>query len=178
MTTIAMKTAPNGKVKIAWDTQATAGQSASFGINKVMAINDQFAIGVAGRLRYANILHRTAVNKVHPFDIAQPDFDGYGWLLDEAVPAWMKAIRREIEHAPDAEEENTPDGHALVALAGRIYEVGTDFAVMPIDGYAAIGSGSSFATTAMHLGKSPKQAVEIAAQLDLFTGGTIREVTV
>lgn len=177
MTTIAMKVMPNGKVKIAWDTQATAGASATFGINKVMSVNDQFAIGVAGRLRYANILHRTAVNKVHPFDLAQPDFDGYAWLLDEAVPAWMKAVKKEVENSPDAEDD-IPYGLALVALSGQIYEVGMDFSVMPVDGFTAIGSGSKFAMTAMHLGKSPKQSVEIAAQLDLFTGGTVREVTV
>lgn len=177
MTTIAMKVMPNGRVKIAWDTQATAGASATFGINKVMSVNDQFAIGVAGRLRYANILHRTAVNKVHPFDLAQSDFDGYAWLLDEAVPAWMKAVKKEVENLPE-DNYGTPDGGALIALAGHIYKLGVDFSVMSVESFASIGSGSDFAKAAMHLGKNPKQAVEIAAQLDLFTGGEIREVTV
>lgn len=178
MTTIAMR-AVNGKVKIAWDSQATAGQSATFGINKVMKINDQFAVGAAGRLRYANLIHRAMVNRVHPYDLAQPDFDGYAWLLDEVVPAWMKAVRREMDHAPDAEEgDDIPSGVALVALAGTVYEIGSDFSVMPVEGYTAIGSGQHFALAAMHLGKNPKQAVEVAAELDLFTGGSIREMTV
>lgn len=162
---------------MAWDSQATSGSSAKYGINKVVKINDQFAVGIAGLLRYANILHRTSVNKIHPFDLSQPDFDGYGWLLDEAVPAWMKAVKKELDNVPDDDSE-APYGSVLVALGGRIYTVGWDFSVMPVEEFAAIGSGSPFATTAMHLGKSAKQAVEIAAQLDLFTGGLTKEMTV
>ncbi len=177
MTTIAARAGANGKVKIAWDSQATAGSRATYGINKVVKINDQFAIGVAGYARYANILHRTSVNKIHPFDLSQDDFDGYAWLLDEAVPAWMKAVKKEIDNVPDDDAE-APYGSVLVALGGRIYTVDWDFAVIPSDGYGAIGSGAQFASTAMHLGKSAKQAVEIATELDLFTGGNVREMTV
>lgn len=176
MTTIAARVA-NGKVKIAWDTQATAGSRASFGINKVMKINDQFAIGIAGRLRYANLIHRASVNKIHPFDLSQPDFDGYGWLLDEAVPAWMKAVKRELDNLPE-DDWGAPDGIGIIALGGHVYELGIDFSIQPVDGFTSIGSGGQFAMSAMHLGKSPKQAVEIASQLDLFTGGQIKEMTV
>lgn len=38
---------------------------------------------------------------------------------------------------------------------------------------AAVGSGYQFATGAMLAGKSPKEAVEIAAIRDLYTGGEI-----
>lgn len=176
MTTIAAK-ASNGKVKIAWDSQATAGSRATYGINKVVKINDQFAVGIAGLLRYANLIHRASVNKIHPFDLSQPDFDGYAWLLDEAVPAWMKAVKKELDNLP-GEDDEVPWGFAVVALGGRIYTVGADFAVMPVDEFVAIGSGDKFAITAMHLGKSAKQAVEIATELDLFTGGNVKEMTV
>lgn len=177
MTTIAAKVAPNGKVKIAWDSQTTAGPHRKFGSNKVSKINDQFAVGVAGYLRYSNILQRTAVNKIHPYDLTQEDFNGYGWILDELVPAWMKAIRKEAENRPDPEDE-IPWGHALVALAGHIYTVGADFAVCSVEEFAAIGSGTPYAETALHLGKGAKQAVEIASELDMFTGGKIKEMTV
>jgi hypothetical protein len=30
----------------------------------------------------------------------------------------------------------------------------------------------------MHLGKSAKQAVEIATELDMYTGGNVKEMTV
>lgn len=177
MTTIAARTTPAGKVRIAWDSQVTSGGDRKFGVNKVARINGQFAVGIAGHLRYANIVHRTTVNKIHPYDLKQEDFDGYAWLLDEVIPAWMKAVRKEVEARPD-EDDDVPWGHGLVALAGRIYSIGADFAVSPVDDFASIGSGSPYALTAMHLGKSPKQAVEIATALDLYTGGTVKEMTV
>lgn len=180
MTTIAARSSANGKVKIAWDSQVTTGNSKSLGMNKVVKINDQFAVGIAGLLRFANIIHRTSVNKIHPFDLKQEDFDGYGWLLDEAVPAWQKAVKKELDNNPivDAYEEYVPDGHCLIVLAGKLYTVGSDFAVSTRGDFAAIGSGSAFATTAMHLGKTSKQAVEVATELDLYTGGNVKEMTV
>lgn len=147
-------------------------------MNKVEKINDQFAVGIAGHLRYANLLHRASVNKVHPYDLAQPEFDGYGWILDEVVPAWMKAIRKEAESRPEDDERALPWGFALVALAGHIYEVGTDFSVSPSGGFAAIGSGGGYAVTAMHLGKTAKQAVEVATELDIYSGGIVKEMSV
>lgn len=177
ITTIAARTTTTGKVKIAWDSQTTAGSHRKYGNNKVAKINGQFAVGVAGHVRYSNILQRTAVNKIHPYDLTQPDFDGWAWVLDELVPAWMKAVRKEVENRPDDEDE-IPWGHALIALAGRIYTVGADFAVCSVDESAAIGSGTPYAETAMYLGKSPKQAVEIATVLDMFSGGVVKELTV
>lgn len=177
MTTIAAKVATNGKVKIAWDSQVTAGGSRNFGVNKVVKINDQFAVGVAGFLRYANIVHRTAVNKVHPYDLTQEDFDGYAWILDTLIPAWMKAVNKEAENNP-AFSDDPPDGSALIALAGRIYTVGWEFSVSPVGDFGAIGSGSPYANTAMHLGRTAKQAVEIATELDLYSGGEVKEMMV
>lgn len=142
-----------------------------------MKINDQFAVGVAGRLRYANLIHRASVNKVHPYDLQQADFDGYGWVLDEVVPAWMKAVKKELDNLPSDEEE-APWGHALIALAGHIYDVGSDFSVNPVEGFAAIGSGGRYAITAMHLGKSAEQAVTIATELDIYSGGTVKGMLV
>lgn len=176
MTTIAVKKV-NGKVKMAWDAQATAGGTAIYGMNKVVEINQQFAVGVAGHLRYANLVHRASVSRIHPADLASPGFDGYAWLLDEVVPSWMSAVSKEIENSPAYDSDHNPWGTALISLAGEIYEVGADFAVTPIEEFASIGSGSRIALTAMHLGKSPKQAVEIASELDLFTGGKIKEAT-
>lgn len=177
MTTIAARVAPNGKVRIAWDSQTTTGSHRKFGNNKVSKINGQFAVGVAGHVRYSNILQRTAVKKIHPYDLTQDDFDSWGWVLDELVPAWMKALRKEVENRP-GEEDEIPWGHALIALAGRIYTVGADFAVVSVEESAAIGSGTPYAETAMYLGRSPKQAVEIATVLDMFSGGTVKEMTV
>lgn len=42
--------------------------------------------------------------------------------------------------------------------------------------FYAIGTGAAYAIAAMHLGKSPKEAVEIAALYDPGTGGPIETI--
>lgn len=179
MTTIAARVSANGKVKIAWDSQSTSGNEASStSRNKVVKINDQFAVGVAGRVRFSNIVQRASIDRIHPHDILQPYFDAEGWLIETLVPAWMKAVKSAWHDTPAEEGDEIPWGGALVVLAGGIYKIGSDYSVVDCGDFGAIGSGSPYARTAMHLGKSAKQAVEIATQLDLFTGGDARELTV
>lgn len=174
MTTIAAKKLPSGKVQIAWDAQATAGNISSKDIIKVRKINDQFAVGCAGRVRFSNIVHRASVERIHKADLVDPDFDAEGWIIDVLVPSWGKALQKGAEI--DIEGE-AADGEALVVLCGKIFKVSWDFAVMNMGESTAIGSGCDFAKTAMHLGKTPRKAVEIASELDLYTGGTIKELT-
>lgn len=178
MTTIAAKKNPtNGTVTIAWDSQVTGG-TVSVNTNKVVKVNDQFAVGISGHLRFANIVHRASVDMIHPFDLAQPTFDAYGWLIDELVPSWGHALKRAISSVPEDEELTKPSGVALVVIAGGIYEIGFDFSVCNVGNFGSIGSGCYYASTAMHLGKSAKQAVTIASELDLYTGGEIKEAKV
>lgn len=178
MTTIAAKVT-NGKVKIAWDTQSTSGNEAtSTSRNKVVKVNDQFAVGVAGRVRFSNLVQRASVDRIHPYDIAQDGFDAEGWLIETLVPAWMKAVKSAWHDTPSEEGDEIPWGQVIIVLAGGIYKIGADFSVIDCGGFGAIGSGSPYARTAMHLGKGAKQAVEIATELDLFTGGNVKEATV
>lgn len=173
MTTVAAKRLPSGKIQMAWDAQITSGNTASNGFLKVRKINDQFAVGGAGHLRYLNILHRTSVTKIHKADLVDPEFDAEGWLIDTLVPAWAKALSR----AGEDTEYGAPEGRAIVVLTQGIFEIGYDFSVAAAGKFAAVGSGRSFALTAMHLGKTAKQAVVVASQLDLYTGGEIKEMT-
>lgn len=43
-------------------------------------------------------------------------------------------------------------------------------------GHAAIGSGSTIAITAMHLGKTAAEAVKVATELDTLSGGSVNKV--
>lgn len=174
MTTIAAKKTPSGKVQIAWDAQASAGGTAVRSVIKVRRINNQFAVGGAGRLRYLNIIHRASVDRIHPADITDPEFDAEGWLIDVLVPAWAKALQKAAEYDIDGD---APPGIAIVVLAGRIFEIGLDFSVLDLGNFGAIGSGDEFAKAAMHLGKSAFRAVTIASELDLYTGGDVKEMT-
>jgi hypothetical protein len=173
VTTIAAKRLPSGKVQIAWDAQATAGNQSTHSVVKVRKINNQFAVGGSGYLRFLNVIHRASVDRIHPADIVTPEFDAEGWLIDVLVPAWSRRLADAGEMSPDGD---TPEGVAIVVLAGRIFEIGGDYSVLDMGPFAAIGSGGQFATAAMHLGKSAPQAVQLASQLDLYTGGDVKEL--
>lgn len=45
-----------------------------------------------------------------------------------------------------------------------------------LDRFHAIGSGRDYAIAAMAMGKNARQAVELAAQFDVWTGGAITEL--
>lgn len=170
MTTIAAKKKSNGKIEIAWDSQATLANTATHNTNKVRLVNNQFAVGCTGSARYANVIHRATIEKF----VTAEEFDAEGWMIDTLVPAWARAIQRAGEF--DSKNEN-PEGSSIVVIAGTIFEVGEDFGVTDMGDYGSAGSGTDFALTAMHLGKSARVAVEIASQLDLYTGGEIKGMT-
>ena len=46
------------------------------------------------------------------------------------------------------------------------------------DRFHAIGSGRDFAIAAMHMGKTAREAVELAIVYDIYTGGPITELTI
>lgn len=173
MTTIAAKRLATGKVQIAWDAQASMFNMGSTATVKVRKINGQFAVGGTGLVRFLNIIHRASVDRIHPADIVSDDFDAEGWLIDSLVPAWARALQDAGAYDPDGE---TPTGMALIVLAGRIFEIDGAYGVIDMGDFAAVGSGGMFATTAMHMGKTAPQAVQIASELDLYTGGDVKEM--
>lgn len=84
----------------------------------------------------------------------------FGWLADGAKGSPPKI----------------KEGRALILRpGGRIEHLGEDGDLIEIEAPAAVGSGGDIALGAMEFGASPKQAVEIAARRDPFTGGRIVE---
>lgn len=68
-----------------------------------------------------------------------------------------------------------PDNIGFV-LDGQLYLCGVDNGELwkePVDCNMAVGSGQSFALSAMHLGMSAKQAVEHTKVFDCWTGGEV-----
>lgn len=61
----------------------------------------------------------------------------------------------------------------LVLADGRAFMLEDTLTPFPAEVPAAIGSGAVFAQTAMTLGKNAAQAVEVASQMDIYSGGTI-----
>lgn len=67
----------------------------------------------------------------------------------------------------------TPEG--LVAIIGCTEEDGYWVDLQDSSVVNSIGSGSDFAFAAMDMGATAKEAVQIAAGRDIYTGGAIRE---
>lgn len=71
--------------------------------------------------------------------------------------------------------EDSPDFEALIVLAdGTVYVLDDGMELLPFtDEFIALGSGSSYALAALHCGKSPAEAVEVAAVYDCATSGPV-----
>lgn len=173
ITTVIARKNADGTVDLGWDSQSTGGGNTAY-VEKVAAINDQFYIGVAGRTRYGNLLKYIDVPALHDAEHATGNYDAFGYLITQVIPAWVSGLSKQFDKIPD-QKEDWPDGVALIVLQGRIFTVHHDFTVTEADReFDGIGSGSDYAIGAMAAGKSVKKALEVAAELDLFTGGDLR----
>ena len=76
------------------------------------------------------------------------------------------------------EIEITPNAHGLVICDDVLWEIGYEDEFIKLlfetEGYYAFGSGDLHALTAMDLGASAVEAVEMAMKRDVYTGGEIR----
>lgn len=173
MTTIIAKRNEDGTVDIAWDSQATAGNRKGHA-DKVEEINEQLHLGVAGDSRFGNILRFAGLDPAHPDEFKKDSFDALEYLVACAVPTWIKALR-DAEHL-HKEKEDWADGHVLIAMKGRIFMIYHDFSVVEVSSFGGIGSGSSYAMGALANGATVERALEIAAELDPFTGGELNDL--
>lgn len=169
ITTIIAKRETNGTVTLGADSQAT-------GVNvshtpKIAHINGQFYVGGGGRARYCDIIEFADTPPIHEADLESLGFNPKRWLVTVAVPAWIEALRT-AEHG-HLDKEDYPHGVLLVILSGRIFEVDGDFTVVEHLEYGGLGSGSKYALGALAAGKTVEKALEIAAELDLYTGGQL-----
>jgi len=62
----------------------------------------------------------------------------------------------------------------ILAFNGKCFMVQGSF-VFEIDNYCAIGAGDDFATAALYLGHTPKEAVRVAAELSCYVSEPIIE---
>jgi ATP-dependent protease HslVU (ClpYQ) peptidase subunit len=71
-----------------------------------------------------------------------------------------------------------PQNGFLIAFDNKLFRVIGGLEVYEVNEFDAIGAGQDFAKAAMHLGHSPRQAVEVACKLSLFCSEPITEISV
>lgn len=92
------------------------------------------------------------------------------------VRDWVSAGMREAPITPDADKKGfdalvvTPDGQAVFVDGNWLKSDAVT------GSFFAIGSGSQYAIGAMAAGKNAKEAVEIAAELDVWSSGPVYTV--
>lgn len=107
-----------------------------------------------------------------------------GSILATAGPAAANALVREwFENGEDYEtipklrlNENETFHGLILRPSGRVEFLESNFSLVAVAVPAAIGSGGDVALGAMLAGKSPREAVEIAATRVSSVGGTIVEM--
>lgn len=74
---------------------------------------------------------------------------------------------------PDTPRPELPDGFTALILNtdGTVDMMNHRFVPVRVHTPQAIGSGGDYAIGAMRAGVSPEQAVQIAAECDMWTGG-------
>jgi len=69
-------------------------------------------------------------------------------------------------------------GGLIAHPRGRCEKIDSNLRPMPVNSrFMAVGSGESFALTAMYLGKTAEEAVRVASKFDVFTNGNVTSMT-
>lgn len=79
---------------------------------------------------------------------------------------------------PNISKDDDFDG-LLIKPDGSAWMLNKNLTAIPIESSCfATGSGRDFALLAMHMGKTAREAVEIASKLDIWSGMGITELTI
>lgn len=147
----------NGRIEVACDSQTTRGDwmKEMRDTGKIVQVNKRFAVGAVGYSEAGAMFRRYA--KSHRPErndedaIADYMLDFYEW--GDGKTSDVKRLNEESEY--------------MLVLEDEIWTV-HGFLVSRKREYAAIGSGMGEALAAMMLGKSAKEAVWVACQINLY----------
>jgi hypothetical protein len=80
-----------------------------------------------------------------------------------------------VEWAKKRDSGFSLDSSMLVAFGGKLFRM-ENFFVCEVETFAADGAGMDFALAALHLGKSPREAVEVACELSVYCELPVHEI--
>ncbi len=99
-------------------------------------------------------------------------FAGAGDL--ESIHVVVEYLESETDDKPDGLENFTA---LLIDTDGRAWRLESRLVPMPVlEPYAAIGSGQPYALMAMELGRSAREAVELACRFDASSGLPVEDL--
>lgn len=156
----------------AWDSLVSWGDRVSdiSGLDSKVFRNGPAVFGVAGVKRVADVLRFLPLP-----GLEEAGFDPTRWVVSCLVPLLVG----ELDGGKFFEGVSDSESHVIVAVGGVVGYLTNDFAWVPdLGGVFGVGSGSGFAIGALCAGASVEEAVGIAADWDLNTGGVVCVATV
>ena len=167
MTTI-VGVCKNGNVTMGADSQVTDGDriNNSLTMEKITK-NNGYLIAGSGDSTPCDILQHIFVP---PIPSASERKNMYKFMITKFVPE-MRECLSENGWKPDTDDKDSGFS-MLIAYDGELFDIGDDFSVLLNgDGIYGVGNGSKFAIGALYAGASVEQALQIAANNDIYTSG-------
>lgn len=161
MTVIAAKVCDD-TILFAADRQVTIGGwrkhvDGELSISKIVSVNEM-TIGGCGQFAHSLWLFGYARNH-KPLEATELDVSQF--MLEYG--SWMRQKQGEFRN----------ENQFLMAYRDALFLIESDLGVFRVPGFASVGSGSHYATAAMHLGHTPREAVEVASALDIYCSGGV-----
>ena len=141
---------------LASDRRITAGTTIAGQISKIVKANDYVAYGICGALRDLNVIRHLFVPPKVEFNVKKKEECEF-YLVSAFVPELINTLASQkrvgTSGLDDADEEGFDFirwcGSLLVAIGPNLYAISSDFAVIDMGKYGAIGSGEDFARAAL-----------------------------
>lgn len=158
-----------GSVWIGGDSCASSGSDIRIRNDPKVFVRDGFIIGFTASFRMGQILM---------FDWAPPKrkskhTDGFRFMVKHVVPSIRTCLRDGgYTLTENGREEG---GNFLIGHRGQLFEIDSDFQVaMPMDGFAAVGSGAHYALGALLGRKKSKKTVACALRAAACFNGAVK----
>lgn len=132
-----------------------------------------------GRATVGNLISAKKTQKIFPLKALVSGVEILGVLAGAGSYQSIMQVKQHIERADLFEAVEVPDLEPgsftglLVLETGEAFILEDRLIPMPVELPTAIGSGTDYAMTAMHLGKSSFEGVQAACELDCYSGGEI-----
>jgi len=170
MTTIAGVT-DKEKVLMGCDSSYTQGYQQHTGPSKVFAPAPGWLVGVTGSYKIKQLLQFGAPRKF---------YDRQSQAIEELMMKWfpIRLLKLLEENKLTFTEEGAVEynGAIMVAVENKLFVVGSDFSVLPVEDFAAIGNGAQYAYGVAYVWKHvfPKEkrlrmTLEAACHYDIYT---------
>ena len=130
----------------------------------------EFLIGGAGEVSPCDI----AQHIWEPPSLTPKDRkDVYHFMITKVMPSLRECLKTNGYNFDEVQEKDSSSRFQfLIAVNGELFDVGDDLSVMRnADGFYGVGSGAQIALGALYAGAEAVRAVEIAAQLSIFSEG-------